>query len=293
MLLEQRIQNFHHLSSSEQIIAQFLLEQKYQIKDMSTRDIAKMTYTSSATVVRFAKKLGYKGFNDLKNDYLQELHYIDTHFQNIDANFPFEQNDSLTEIAGKMNQLFKETMDDSLSLIDFQELQKAIELIQKSETIHIFGLGTSLLYGQRFQYQMRRIKKRVDIETVAGEYGFNIQVIDPQDCAIMISYSGESHSILNHARLLKEKNIPIIAITSLGDNHLQNYADILLHITTREKQYSKIGNFSSEYSIQYILDLLYAGFFALNYEHNINNKIELSKTIEKCRHPQSDIIKEK
>ena len=92
--------------------------------------------------------------------------------------------------------------------------------------------------------------------------------------------------------LLKEKKIPIIAITSLGDNHLKEYADIILHITTREKQYSKIGNFSSEYSIQYLLDLLYTGFFALNYDQNLDNKIQLSKTIEKCRHPQSNIIKE-
>lgn len=108
----------------------------------------------------------------------------------------------------------------------------------------------------------------------------------------MISYSGESTTVINHAKLLKEKKIPIIAITSLGDNHLKEYADIILHITTREKQYSKIGNFSSEYSIQYLLDLLYTGFFALNYDQNLDNKIQLSKTIEKCRHPQSNIIKE-
>lgn len=292
MLLEQRIKNLKHMSLSQQIIGDFILEKRYQIKEMSTRDIAKMTYTSSATVVRFAKKLGYEGFNDLKNDYLNELYYIDTHFNHVDANFPFNKNNSLTEIAGKINNLYKETIDDSLSLIDFEQLQKAIEIMQASATIHIFGLGSSLLFGKRFKYQMTRIKKRVEIETLAGEYGFNINLVYQDDCAIIISYSGESTTVINHAKLLKEKKIPIIAITSLGDNHLKEYADIILHITTREKQYSKIGNFSSEYSIQYLLDLLYTGFFALNYDQNLDNKIQLSKTIEKCRHPQSNIIKE-
>lgn len=292
MLLEQRIKNLEHISSSEQIIADYILENKYDIQNMSTRDIAKNTYTSSATIVRFAQKLGYTGFSDLKEDYLNELNYIETHFKNVNANYPFSKDDSLKEIAGKINILLKETLDDSLSLIHFQQLEEVLRLLQKSECIHMFGIGSSLLFAQHFKHKMGRIGKKVEIETLVGEYGFNISLVEPHDCAILISYSGETTTVLNNAKLLKHKNIPIIAITSLGDNRLTEYADITLHITTREKQYSKISAFSSEYSIQYILDILYSGYFALNYEENLNKKISLSKTIEKCRNPQSDIIKE-
>lgn len=292
MLLNQRIEKLNHISSSEQLIADYILQHKYAIKDMSTRDIAKVTYTSSATIVRFSQKLGYEGFNDLKNDYIKELQYTDTHFKDIDANYPFKKSDSLNEIAGKMNILLKETIDDSLSLIDFEELHHAIQLLNNAINIHVFGLGNSLLFGEHFKHQMTRIGKKVLIENLVGEYGFNINIIDQKDCAILISYSGESSTVINNAKLLKHKNVPIIAITSLGDNSLKEYAYVILHVTTREKQYSKIGNFSSEYSIQYVLDLLYAGYFSLDYEANINNKINLSKIIERCRRPQSEIIKE-
>lgn len=293
MLLEQRIKKLKHISSSEQMIADYILKNRYSIQNMSTRDIAKNTYTSSATIVRFAQKLGYKGFNDLRKDYINELHYIDTHFTNVDANYPFLKEDSLNEIAGKINILLKETLDDSLSLIDFQQLENVIQILQKSENIHIFAIGSSLLFAQRFKHKMGRIGKKIEIETLVGEYGFNVSLVDSNDCAILISYSGETTTVLNNAKLLNHKNIPIIAITSLGDNKLTEYADITLHITTREKQYSKISSFSSEYSIQFILDILYSGYFALKYEENLNKKVLLSKTIEKCRNPQSDIIKEK
>ncbi len=292
MLLEQRIKKLKHISSSQQLIADYILKNKYSIQDMFTRDIAKNTYTSSATVARFAQKLGYEGFNDLKKDYIHELHYIDTHFVSVDANFPFSKEDSLNEIAGKLNTLLKETLDDSLSLIDFQQLQSVVDILQKSDNIHIFGIGSSLLFAQHFKHKMGRIGKKVEVETLVGEYGFNINLVNCHDCAILISYSGETLTVLNNAKLLKHKKIPIIAITSLGDNKLKEYADITLHVTTREKQYSKISSFSSEYSIQFILDLLYASYFSLNYEENLHKKILLSKTIERCRNPQSDIIKE-
>ncbi|CVH74290.1 HTH-type transcriptional regulator MurR [Clostridiales bacterium CHKCI006] len=292
MLLEQRIQKLCRLSDSEKAIGELLLERRYDLKNLSTRDIASLTYTSSATVVRFAQKLGYKGFNDLKDDYLAELHYLDTHFRRVDANFPFDKQDNTLEVAGKLNALLKETLDDTLSLVDGHMLQRVTQLFKRSHTIHIFGIGSNLLLGRLFQLEMRRIGKKVEIESLVGEFGFNINTIDKEDCVLLISYSGESQTVLNHGRLLKEKGIPMVAITSLGDNSLKALTPLVLHVTTREKQYTKVGNFSSEYSIRYLLDLLYATYFQLDYDKHLQTKIALSKAIEKCRHPQSEIIRE-
>ena len=130
MLLEQRIQKLCRLSDSEKAIGELLLERRYDLKNLSTRDIASLTYTSSATVVRFAQKLGYKGFNDLKEDYLAELHYLDTHFRRVDANFPFDKQDNTLEVAGKLNALLKETLDDTLSLVDGHMLQRVTQLFK-------------------------------------------------------------------------------------------------------------------------------------------------------------------
>ena len=56
MLLEQKIKSIN-LTKNEQIIADYIIEHKYQLKNLSTRDIALATYTSSAGVIRLAKKL--------------------------------------------------------------------------------------------------------------------------------------------------------------------------------------------------------------------------------------------
>lgn len=294
ILLQQRIENLTNISHSEKLIGQFILSQQNNIKDMSTRDIAKATYTSSSSVVRFAQRLNYSGFNELKENYINELHYFSTHFQKIDPNFPFNSNDTFMSIAGKINTLFKETVDDSLSLIHHDSLQKATYILKKSHRIFLFSIGTSALLGEIFKQKMTRIQKEVVSESLVGEYGFHCNLINSNDCALLISYTGESPNVIQYAKRLNELRIPTIVITSLGYNDLKQYADIVIHLSTREKQYTKISTFTSEYSIQFVLDVLYSCYFSLNYDVNLKTKTSLSKYEERSKitKNQNPIIKE-
>ena len=86
--------------------------------------------------------------------------------------------------------------------------------------------------------------------------------------------------------------MPIIAITSLGDNELKKYADVVLHISTREKLYSKIAGYSNENSIKLILDILYSCYFNLMYDDNLARRIAISKQAEVGRESTLEIMKE-
>lgn len=117
-------------------------------------------------------------------------------------------------------------------------------------------------------------------------------MLDQDDCAIIISYSGENSYLINVASLLKEKNIPIIVITSIGENTLSSYARCLLYMSTREKLFSKIANYMAEYSVSLILDILYSCYFRLNYKKNLDYKIKHSKKVESTHFSSNEIIKE-
>ena len=72
-------------------------------------------------------------------------------------------------------------------------------------------------------------------------------------------------------------NIRNVAITSLTDNLLSKKADVVLHMATRERLYTKIGQFSTNTSIGHLLDILYSTIFAKNFEKNMQHTIETSK----------------
>lgn len=291
MFIEQKLEQIK-LSSSQESVAQYLLEKRDQIKDMTIVELATETYTSTATIIRLAKKLGYHGYDDLKKDFLKEIEYRDTHFHNIDPNFPFQQGDNIQQIAHKVTLVANETLNDTCSLIEHDSLQKAVSLLKNAKNIHLCAISYCLKLGEIFKMDMLRIGKNVNIYDISGDELFLPAVVFKGDCVLFISYSGQIDKLCQLAKTLKKKGIQIIVISSLGQNELKQYADVVLNISTREKLYSKIKGYSNEMSILLILDILYSCYYALDYDGNEKRRREISQSSELNRYSLLDIMKE-
>lgn len=291
MLIRERLEK-GNFSNSERTIVDFILEQKMKIQDMTTKEIAQATYTSPSTLIRIAHKMHFNGWNELKVAYLKETQYLETHFAHIDANLPFENNDTIMSIASKLATLKKESIDDTLSLVTHDELQKAVGIIRKSEGIRLFAVSNNGLITQEFAHRMGRIRKEVKVCALQGELVYQACLTPAKDCAIIVSYSGETPILGRVASALKANHIPLIAITNIGDNTVSRQADVVLRICTRERLYSKIATFSTDISIEYILDLLYACVFALHYDRHLKTKIDVSRMIERGRFSTLEMVRE-
>ena len=107
--------------------------------------------------------------------------------------------------------------------------------------------------------------------------------------AIVISYSGETNEIIRFVKVLKTKKTPIIAITSLGDNQLSDFADYTLHLDSREKIFSKMAPFASQISMEYILNIIFSCIYQKDYEENTRKKIDFDKVNDSRRPSQSPV----
>lgn len=291
MLLKEKMENVE-LTRVEQDVAKYLIDHQAILKDLSTRDIAKAAYCSSSAVIRLAHKLGFLGYNQLKEQLIKEQEYLDLHFDTIDANMPFTKDDTMMAVAGSINELIKEANNDTLSLLHHDSLQKAVNIINQANHIYIFGFGSYVPLASIFKQKMSRIKKHVIVQSHIGEESYQADMIDNNDCAIIISYSGENKTLIKVAKLVKEKKVPLIIITSLGENTLSHFGDLLLYISTREKLFSKIANYTSEHSVSLLLDILYSCYFRLNYQENLDHKIKYAKKVEYEHFSTNRIIKE-
>ncbi|TRZ40459.1 MurR/RpiR family transcriptional regulator [Niallia circulans] len=288
MLLTEKMRE-DMFSSSERAIITYIFEQREQIKDKTTQEISKETYTHPSTLIRIAKKLGYSGWIELKQVFLEEIEYLNSHYSNVDANYPFEAQDNIMTVASKMALLNQTTISDTLSLINYEDLQKATKMLEKAAHIKVFSVYHNLMICHDFKAKMNRIGKYVSLCTIDPHFEAANSSVD--NCAIVISYSGESENTVELLPFLKEKRVPILAITSIGENTLTKYADCILRITTRERLYSKIDSFTTNESINFLLNVLYACVFSLNYEHNLENKIHISKYFDH-RKSSNKVMKE-
>ena len=279
-------------SESEKTIARYILNNGEEVLNMSVQQLAKVTYTSPATIVRLCKKIGLKGYHDFKIKYSALLQYDYKHKDRIDVNFPFDQNDSYHSISFKLASLTQEVIEDTIQLIDFDILEKVVDLLDQANEIDLYGSSNSLLCALSFQHKMMRIGKNVNARLIHGEQAFLSSVSNEHKVAIIVSYSGETQEIVKIADTLKQRKTPIVLLTSVGDNKLSHYASYILNIDSREKIFSKIAPFSSSISIEYLFNIIYSCIFQKNYQENINTKISFDK-VNDSRHPLSSPITEK
>lgn len=291
MLISERLDHTK-FSNSEQIIVDYLKREQLNIENKSTTQIAKETFSSKSTIVKVAKRLDFSGWNDFKKAYLDELRYLNSDKATVDANYPFHENDHFIAIAQKIARLEQEAIEDTLSLINFSDLQKALRMFNAAKTIHLFAVSNNLLISEEFRYNMERIKKRVIVHSRQGEGRYAATLMEPNECAIVISYSGETETLLQMVEILHQKRIPILLITSLGENSMSKLADCVLRISTRERLYSKIATFANDASITYLLDVLYSCMFQKNYRENVQLRRETSQIFESGRHSGVEFLKE-
>lgn len=291
MLLREQLESYS-FSPAERTAVDFLLRFPDQIENLTIQELAIKTYTQPSTLVRIAKKMEYKGWKDFKKAYLEEWIYLSKTFQQVDANLPFQKNDSLMEIAGKVTSLEKSTIDDLYSLLRYDSLLKAKELLLKAPYIRVFAQNANLLIANDFALKMNRIGKNVILSSIKGEEGYEAYNMPENSCGILISYSGENRSLTRVNDILQKRKIPTIGITSIGENQLSKKCDCVLPITTREKLYSKVGNFTTNISIILLLDILYSIVFAEEYDANFEHIRRIGELIDK-RQIDTFIMKEK
>lgn len=159
MLLSEKMKQTD-FSNAETALVTYILEKGTAIESMTIKEIAEANFVHPSTLIRVAKKLGYKGWLELRTEFLAEQTYLQTYFEDVDANFPFQTNDGIMTIANKIASLERTTIDDTLSLLNHDDLQKAKQLLLNAKQIKIFGSNANLLISQDFALKMRRIKKK-------------------------------------------------------------------------------------------------------------------------------------
>lgn len=293
MLMQEQLRNKAGFTDVECKIADYFLGKGRALKNESARHIAGAVYASPSSIVRLCQKLGFEGYNDFREGWLQEQSYLDGHFHQMDANRPFEADDTVDVIARKLGALYQETIADTLALLDSAALVQAVARCRRASTIYLCASGAQVEMAAGFAEKMLKIGKTVVAHPRTDLMYFAACNCSTQDCFILISYSGETGNLLRVAQKLKERRVPAIALTSYGSNTLSGLFDCVLHMSTRERLVNNVGSFAAHMVPQFLLDVLYAGVFAHNFEENLAHKCDTSHEFELYRRSSNPLLQDK
>lgn len=288
MFLFQKIEEIMmEYSDARHAVGEFIIRERDEIYKYTVGEVAERTFTSKATVVRFAKAMGYDGWKEFMKDYVAEIQYRKMHENDIDYNFPFNENSSLAEILDRVETMQIETIRETKDLIHNDMLVKAAERIINARNIVIFSMSPNNYHAGSFARKLCSIGYLART-AAAGEEGLISAALGEKDCAIIISYSGnnQTKNPISKIKILKSNHVPMIGITSGGDNYIRKHIDCVLTMVSKERLYTKIANYSTEASLGFILDCLFSVIFAKNYRNNKNFKLLNSRILEQERYTQ-------
>lgn len=294
MLLMQKIEEMTcRYSDSRAVVGKYLMKKKGKIKNLSMQQIADETYTSRSTLVRVAQKLGFSGWNDFVKSFLEECSSMDKYTAYVDPNIPFKEEDSFEEISMQLGNLKMESCLNTAEIMSGEDLRKAVDILKKSSRIVVLSMAPNLYLAHLFRRKMLSIGKSVEISG-EGEHALLVESLSHNDCAILISYSGNNKDRfpVSMISFLKRNQVPIIGITSEGNNVLRQESEATLTIVSNERLYSKISTYATEESILMILDILFSCYFSLDYKANLERKIESARQHQLRRYTEQQNMKE-
>jgi DNA-binding MurR/RpiR family transcriptional regulator len=203
---------YNSLPRNHKKVADYFIDNFDRIPFLNVQDIAKSTGTSVASVVRFAQRVGFEGFSDLREaiaDTFQDQINNKVIFPLFDKHTADE--DLLTEVAN----VDIANINNTLNIIERKTFDYVINRILKADRVFTAGLGISYLLAEILAYQLTQVG--IDSTVLKHTHTvFHEQVLfmNKKDLLIVFSFPPYSKETVEVSAFSKEKGIDVISITN-------------------------------------------------------------------------------
>lgn len=252
-------------SDAEKEIIQYVIDEPEKVSLMNSYQLAHITFTSPATVVRLCKKIGFSGYKDFQKSLIMELAVRKENDREWDKDL--QREDSLEKIITKVTYKNMLSIEKTGKLIDEKVLSDCLDLLENCRNIAFFGLGSSLLVARDAYLKFLRLNKSCYISDEWHTQLLYAKSLTKNDIAIMISYSGITEEMLICADAVKKKGVPLITITRMVESKLTHMADYKLYVPSSEVL-MRSGAMSSRISQLNVIDILYTAYINRHYDEN-------------------------
>lgn len=211
-------QNYSELNETDLAMSSYIVDHSKEIPNMSTQAFAKACLSSKSSVIRFAQKLGFTGFGELRN-FLKWQDHEDTLEQHLDFRRQITQDTKKT-----------------LEYIQEANWEEIYQKIEKSRNIYILSTGVTQQSQaaelQRLFLLIGKPAQMIPASAQSNEFRRIIERLTEEDIIFVLSLSGENTHLENVLNTLSIRHSVIVSVTSLQNNWLSGRAQYNLYAST-------------------------------------------------------------
>ena len=239
---------YKSLGAAEKKIADWIAENPGKIISLSIVDLAEKCKCSEATIVRFSRKVGLEGYQDLKIALASE--------SKTTVSTSISADDTAIQMFDKACNEIYCSLELTKKALDPDALAVAADAICKAGKIALFGLGNSASVALDASHKFIRAGLNA---TACSDNHMQMIVashLAEGDVAIGVSHSGSSKDIVEALKVAKEHGATTIAITNVGKSPIDKVSDVVLHTSSAETDYTILA-LNSRIAQLAIIDTLY------------------------------------
>lgn len=230
-----------YATKQEKVIIEFI--RTHRIQDMillSITEFSERVGVGDATMLRFCRKLGLKGYSEFR--------------------FLLSQSEGeLEKKAGREADVIFEDMVMALKstheILDEAQIEKAADIILRANHVYAFGSGNSGVAAQELCNKILRLGVHCEYKADAHFQLITTSLLTEQDALVLFSVSGSTQDMLELAKCASRQGTPLVIVTNYLKSPLAKYADALLYVVAKSAPLDS-GSLVTKVSQFYVIDVL-------------------------------------
>ena len=270
---------YDRLTDTERKVADMVLAAPQDAVKMTAKELARHSGTVPSAVVRFCKSIGVKGFSDFKIRLSAELGSK----ASASSMLPVSDGDAPQQVFEKVFASGINTLQDTLSMIDFSQAETIVRCLQQATRVVFFGVGTSSVIATDAQYRFAQLGIATSACTDILFMNVTAANLKAGDVAVCISHSGSTKATVDAMRRAKKSGADTIAISSFAHSRLATESDYKLIAFSDDKNYP-VEAVSARIAHMCIVDALMMSLAAQNYSALRKHMDERNEVLKEMRY---------
>ena len=245
---KQNIRSYYDdMTPVEKNIANFFLSNTEKC-NLSSKNIAKCLYVSEASLSRFAKKCGYKGYRELSFSYEKDLEYEQS---------GISINKDVTHFAKKVYGYYQNILRQNCERVDEQQLRRVADMMDNCRRVIVYGVGSSGIAAREIQFRFMRLG--LDVEAIPDSQMMRMAsvLVDDSYLVIGLSLSGQTPEVLDGLCAAKKNRAKVVLVTANEELQKLECCDEVLLVSDM-KNLDSGNKISPQFPILVVFDILYA-----------------------------------
>lgn len=260
-ILERIHSAYYQLSAAERKIADYVLAHHSEVQFMSITQLADEGGVAEATVSRFCRSLGLKGFNAFKIEVAR--HSATTSAGRIrERKVIADSPEGRCLEAGRISQ---EAIQQTINLVNSSDIEKTVSLFERANKVLCMGSGGSMIMACELSHLFSTITNKFFAVSDSHMQISAAATMDPADVIVLFSYSGATHNGVSVLELAKVRNIPTILVTRFSKSPAAQLADIVLLCGSNESPF-QFGSIPAKVAQLVLMDVLFQEYLRRNPE---------------------------